>query len=109
MVVLTSSSACFTGLWNYLDCPATIVPVGKVQDSDIASAAHGPRYGSQDEEMSRLCEYIYHHRWSWGLSFADTGPTAFRDAPAAIQIIGKRQHDEELLALTSLVDAVLKS
>jgi Asp-tRNA(Asn)/Glu-tRNA(Gln) amidotransferase A subunit family amidase len=43
------------------------------------------------------------------LTSAVTGPADFHDAPTAVQIIGRRQHDEELMAITVLVDEILRS
>jgi hypothetical protein len=46
-----------TGLWNYLDYPAAIVPVGKVLVTDVATqpAEEIARFGQKDIDMYRSC------------------------------------------------------
>lgn len=44
-----------TGLWNYLDYPAVMIPVDKVQDSDLADAPSNAKYGAEDARLYSLC------------------------------------------------------
>jgi hypothetical protein len=45
-----------TGLWNYLDCPAAIIPFGKVLETDVAELADKvAKFGAKDAEMYELC------------------------------------------------------
>jgi len=47
-----------TGLWNYLDCPAAIVPFGKVLNTDLAEPAEKvAKFGQKDVDMYKLCEW----------------------------------------------------
>lgn len=45
-----------TGLWNYLDYPAVVVPVDVVTDSDAIDDASNAKYGHQDAELYKLCK-----------------------------------------------------
>lgn len=51
------TSASYTGLWNYLDYPAIVITVDRVQESDLADDPSNPRYGSEDARMYGLCMY----------------------------------------------------
>ena len=37
----------------------------------------------------------------------DTGPEDWKNAPISIQIVGRRQHDEELSNVASYIDSIL--
>lgn len=45
-----------TGLWNYLDYPAVVVPVDAVTDSDSIDDISNAKYGLQDAELYKLCK-----------------------------------------------------
>ena len=45
-----------TGLWNYLDYPAVIVPVDTVRETDLADDVGNARYGTEDERLYSLCK-----------------------------------------------------
>lgn len=52
----TWASASYTGLWNYLDYPAIVIPVDTVQDSDVADDVSNAKFGSEDAKLYALCE-----------------------------------------------------
>jgi len=41
----TWMTATYTGLWNYIDYPAVVIPVDKVQESDVADDVNHANYG----------------------------------------------------------------
>ena len=49
--------AAYTCLWNYLDYPAVVIPVGQVQDTDLADDLSNAKFGPEDEELYKLCKY----------------------------------------------------
>lgn len=54
----TWTSGTYTGLWNYLDYPAVVIPVGTVQESDYADDISNAKYGPEDAKVYSLCMYI---------------------------------------------------
>lgn len=79
----------YTAIWNLLDYPAAIIPVGTVKESDVAD--HGAKYGAQDEET--YTQY--------------TGPADYKDAPLTIQVVGLHQEDEHLALVVQELDRLL--
>lgn len=51
----TWSSITYTGLWNYLDYPAIVVPVDEVRDIDVVDDLSNAKFGSDDEQLYGLC------------------------------------------------------
>lgn len=51
----TWTNATYTGLWNYLDYPAVVIPVDVVTDSDSKDDPSNAKYGPDDDELYRLC------------------------------------------------------
>lgn len=51
----TWDSVTYTGLWNYLNYPAIVFPVDKVQDSDLADDLSTAKYGPEDSRLYNLC------------------------------------------------------
>lgn len=51
----TWKTATYTGLWNYLDYPAVVIPVDMVRDSDFADDLGTAKYGAADAEVYGLC------------------------------------------------------
>lgn len=49
------STASYTGLWNYLDYPAIVIPVDTVCESDVVDDASHAKYGDGDARMYSLC------------------------------------------------------
>lgn len=81
----------YTGLWNLMDYPAAIIPVGKVSPDDKADEA--AKYGEVDAKTYR--EY--------------TGPEDYADAPTTIQVVGMKQEDEYLALVVGKLDAIFQS
>lgn len=53
----TWTTPSYTGLWNYLDYPAIVIPVDKVRDCDVADDLSNAKYGPEDEKVYELCTY----------------------------------------------------
>lgn len=51
------STITYTGLWNYLDYPAIVMPVDTVCDSDLVDDLSNAKYGTEDARMYSLCVY----------------------------------------------------
>jgi amidase len=47
----------YTMLWNFLDYPATIIPTGRVRESDLADGKDSALYGEQDSKHYKLCKW----------------------------------------------------
>jgi len=47
----------YTGLWNFLDFPACIIPIDKVRECDLKDAVENARYGPEDQKQYRLCKF----------------------------------------------------
>ncbi|KAI4716327.1 amidase [Aureobasidium sp. EXF-10727] len=83
----------YTMLWNFLDYPATIIPTGRVRESDVADGEGSALYGEQDKQNYKLYD----------------SPETYKDAPLSVQVVGMRQEDEALAEVVSLVDHILNS
>ncbi|KAH7393248.1 amidase signature domain-containing protein, partial [Cadophora sp. MPI-SDFR-AT-0126] len=86
----TWSSITYTGLWNYLDYPAIVVPVDEVRDIDVVDDLSNAKFGSDDEQLY------------------DTGPEQYKDAPVCLQVVGYRHRDEALLKVVGILDSTTK-
>lgn len=53
------NKATYTGLWNYLDYPAAVIPVDSVRDIDLADDLSNAKYGAEDASLYSLC--MKHH------------------------------------------------
>jgi amidase len=53
----TWATISYTGLWNYLDYPAVVIPVDHVRDSDVVDDLSYAKYGPEDEKVYSLCMY----------------------------------------------------
>ena len=51
------ANATYTGLWNYLDYPAVVIPVDKVGEIDLADDVVHAKHGPEDANLYRLCKY----------------------------------------------------
>ena len=80
----------YTGLWNLMDYPAAVVPVGKVSPEDKVDEA--AKYGEEDVEAYK----------------GYTGPEDFVDAPTTVQIVGMKQEDEYLALVVEKLDAIIQ-
>ncbi|KAF1974861.1 amidase [Bimuria novae-zelandiae CBS 107.79] len=85
------TSASYTGLWNYLDYPAVVVPVDVVRECDEADEVGQAKFGNEDEELYKLY----------------TGPQEYTNAPVAVQLVGYRYQDEALLHAAVMVDFIV--
>ncbi|OTA00037.1 fatty-acid amide hydrolase, putative [Trichoderma parareesei] len=87
----TWTSATYTGLWSYLDYPAVVIPVDVVAASDLMDDPARAKYGPNDTELYKLY----------------TGPERYEGLPIAVQIIGYRHQDEELIATAEMLDSII--
>ncbi|KAH0359955.1 amidase, partial [Aureobasidium melanogenum] len=81
----------YTMLWNFLDYPATIIPTGRVRESDVADGEDSALYREQDLKHYKLYD----------------SPETYKDAPLSVQVVGMRQEDEALAGVVGLVDNIL--
>lgn len=51
------NDASYTGIWNYLDYPAIVIPVDEVSDADQADDSSNAKYGPADRKLYNLCTY----------------------------------------------------
>jgi amidase len=49
----------YTGLWNYLDYPAIVIPVDQVRDTDSADDLSNAKFGPDDEKVYSLCRHHF--------------------------------------------------
>ncbi|PTB62106.1 amidase [Trichoderma citrinoviride] len=87
----TWTNATYTALWNYLDYPAVVIPMDVVTDSDSMDDPNNAKYGPSDMELYR--QY--------------TGPEHYKGLPIAVQVIGYRHQDEELIAAAEILDSII--
>lgn len=87
----------YTCVFNALDYPAAVFPVGKVQKTDtwnsFAPASSDPM-GSLDE-------------WYRNLYGDIEGPARFEGAPVSLQLVGRKFSDEKLLRILRGVRGLL--
>ncbi|KFA76642.1 hypothetical protein S40288_05955 [Stachybotrys chartarum IBT 40288] len=83
--------AAYTCLWNYLDYPAVVIPVGQVQDTDLADDLSNAKFGPEDEELYKLY----------------TGPEQYEGMPTCVQVVGYRHKDEALLNVAAVLDSII--
>ncbi|OIW26872.1 putative fatty-acid amide hydrolase [Coniochaeta ligniaria NRRL 30616] len=81
----------YTGLWNYLDYPAVVIPVDRVRDTDAADDLSNAQFGADDEQLYSLY----------------TGQEQYKDAPVCIQVVGYRHKDEALMKTAAVLDAII--
>ena len=110
----TWTNATYTALWNYLDYPAVVIPMDVVTDSDSMDDPNNAKYGPSDMELYRQCMYNHDGRLSTStsgtdafLSQIDTGPEHYKGLPIAVQVIGYRHQDEELIAAAEILDSII--
>lgn len=82
----------YTFVWNALDYPACVFPVTKVDPAlDQPKPAH--KFLS---EADKTTYELY------------DSPETFKNAPVALQVVGRTQEDEAVVAMTEIVGAALK-
>lgn len=83
----------YTNVWNVLDYPSCVVPVTRVsQTLDLKAEPHEFR-----NEEDKILYEMY------------TGPEAFENAPISLQVVGRTQEDEAVLAMATIVDQAVKA
>ncbi|CAN9441517.1 unnamed protein product [Alternaria alternata] len=87
------TTASYTGLWNYLDFPAVVIPVDDVAASDALDKTITAKYGPEDAKVYSLY----------------TGPEFFKDTPVSIQLVGYRHADEALSNAAVLIDSIINT
>ncbi|TVY86826.1 putative amidase, partial [Lachnellula willkommii] len=87
----TWSTITYTGLWNYLDYPAIVIPVDQVRDIDSADDLSNAKFGPDDEKLYSLY----------------TGPEQYKGAPVCIQVVGYRHKDEALINAAAVLDSII--
>ncbi|KAK8016857.1 hypothetical protein PG993_015046, partial [Apiospora rasikravindrae] len=85
------SAITYTGLWNYLDYPAIVIPVDHVRKEDVADDVSNARFGAEDARVYSLY----------------TGPENYRNAPVCVQLIGYRHQDEALMNTAAVLDKII--
>ncbi|CZR70006.1 related to general amidase [Phialocephala subalpina] len=53
------TKATYTGLWNYLDYPAIVIPVDQARDIDSAEDLSNAKFGPDDEKFYSLCRHHF--------------------------------------------------
>lgn len=61
----TWATISYTGLWNYLDYPAVVIPVDHVRDFDVVDDLSHAKYGPEDERVYNLCTYLTTTPTTW--------------------------------------------
>ncbi|KAK7984278.1 hypothetical protein PG989_011680 [Apiospora arundinis] len=87
----TWSTITYTGLWNYLDYPAVVIPVDQVREEDAPDDISNAKFGAEDARV-------------YGLY---TDPEDYRDAPICIQLVGYRHQDEALANTAVVLDGII--
>ncbi|UKZ50470.1 hypothetical protein TrVGV298_004733 [Trichoderma virens] len=85
----TWTSITYTGLWNYLDYPAVVIPIDVVTDSDSKDDLSNAKNGTHDAEVYKL----------W--------PDLYKGLPIAVQVVGYRHQDEALVATAGMLDSII--
>ncbi|KAK8122807.1 amidase [Apiospora sp. TS-2023a] len=86
------STITYTGLWNYLDYPAVVIPVDRVREGkDVANEVSNAKFGAEDARVYSLY----------------TGPEDYRDAPVCVQLVGYRQQDRMLMNNAVILDGII--
>ncbi|EXJ77213.1 hypothetical protein A1O3_10371 [Capronia epimyces CBS 606.96] len=84
----------YTSIWNVLDFPAVVMPVGKVEESDtwdeFPPASLTP-LTSADDSYRQLFENRQ-------------GASRYQHAPVAIQIVGRRLQEERILRIARSIE-----
>ncbi|KAK7987206.1 hypothetical protein PG988_002194, partial [Apiospora saccharicola] len=88
------STITYTGLWNYLDYPAVVIPVDRVRAGEDASDdVSNAKLGAEDARVYNLY----------------TGPEDYRDAPICVQLVGYRQQDRMLMNNAVMLDGIINN
>ncbi|KAK8075590.1 amidase, partial [Apiospora hydei] len=85
------STITYTGLWNYLDYPAIVIPVDHVRKEDAADAVSNAKFGTEDARVYSLY----------------TGAKDYEHAPVCVQLVGYRHQDEALMSTAAVLDGTI--
>ncbi|KAK7994338.1 hypothetical protein PG991_015926 [Apiospora marii] len=85
------STIAYTGLWNYLDYPAVVIPVDQVRAEDVVDDVSNAQFGAEDARVYSLY----------------TGPEEYRDAPICVQLIGYKHQDQVLMKNAARLDGII--
>lgn len=105
-------SAAYTAIWNALDYPACAFPVTRVDPrADVKKPAH--RFLSDaDKEHYDLCEIhpiVYCYTLMVILTPSSTDePNKYANAPVGLQVVGRHQEEEAVIAITEIVADAIK-
>lgn len=80
----------YTAQWNLLDYPGVVFPVTTV---DPAKDAKDESYTPKNPQ-DKFCHEMY-------------SPERYKDAPVSLQIIGRRNHDEKVLAALNEIEKAM--
>ncbi|RMZ75588.1 hypothetical protein DV737_g5205, partial [Chaetothyriales sp. CBS 132003] len=83
----------YTALWNFVDYPGIVVPTGL----KVSKEEDGQAYPADYVPLSDECKHVK-SMWEEG---------GWEGAPLALQIIGRRYHDSELMASLGKLQKVL--
>ncbi|KAF7791824.1 hypothetical protein EIP86_002848 [Pleurotus ostreatoroseus] len=86
-----NATATYTAVWNALDYPACVFPVTRV---DPVLDPPRPPHDFIDDRDKENYEYYK--------------PELFVNAPVGLQLVGRCQEEEAVIAMTEIVDAALK-
>lgn len=87
----------YTSVFNALDYPSVVIPMGKVRPSDTWDPSASGLYLSSTDE------------WYRQLFDMKSGASRYRDAPIGIQVVGKRLQEEKLLNVAGVIeDSIFK-
>ena len=82
---------CYTSQWNLLDYPGAVFPVTTVDPTkDTRDDAYVPR-----NEHDKFNHSLY------------TGPERFVGAPVSLQLVGRRYHDEKVMAGLAAIEKAM--
>lgn len=100
-------------LFNALDYPACVFPVTTVDPQLDRPAAPHKFLSEADKAIFELCEstltctgVVLFIPLLFG---TDDDPSTFKNAPVALQLVGRTQEEEAVIAMTEIVDAALKA
>ncbi|KAK0466411.1 general amidase [Desarmillaria tabescens] len=82
----------YTRIWNVLDYTALVIPVSKVDSCLDAKKPPHKFYSDRDRE-----------------NYDRYDPETFRNAPIAVQIVGRTLEEEAVIGMAEIVDAALRA
>ncbi|KAL4962035.1 amidase signature domain-containing protein [Aspergillus stella-maris] len=85
----------YTTLFNLVDYPSTILPIKNFKISETDDPID-TAYNAQDNQFDRECQEVY-------------DPVRWSNMPVCLQVVGRPFDDEELIAVTEVVDQVVNN